>query len=172
MPYLLYLSWSRLQSKHVMIRVLNENGSARSSETLYAYSFMLYILLLPCSSLFDFFSFFVWQFSSITDKPKVYLMSIRWKSPFIEAIFERSSSSIDVIGTINIRLCQTASQSYPTFSPDSSSRFVSIESLSLIVKASIVTIRLSGAIRHSQPLYVLIRMLKALRLIVCFNCSP
>ena len=152
--------------------MLNENGSARSSDTSYAYSFVLYALLLSHSSLSDFFFLFVWQFSSITDKPKVYLMSIRRESPFIEAVFERSSSSIDVIGTINIRLCQTASQSYPAFSPDSSSRFISIESLSLIVKTSIVTIRLSSTVRHSQPLYVLIRMLKALRLIVCFNCSP
>ena len=69
-------------------------------------------------------------------------MSIRRKGPFIEAVFERSSSSVDVISTINIRLCQTASQSYLTFSPDSSSRLVSIESLSLIVKANIVMIRL------------------------------
>lgn len=152
--------------------MLNENGSARSSEILYAYSFVFYALLLPCSSLFDFFSFFVWQLSSIADKPEVYLMSIRRKSPFIEAVFERSSSSVDVISPINIRLCQTASQSYLTFSPDSSSRFVSKESLSLIIKANIVMIGLLNTVRHSRPLYVLIRMLKALRLIVCFNCSP
>ena len=139
-----------------MIRVLNENGSARSSETLYAYSFMLYTLLLPYSSLSDFFFLFVWHDSSITDKPEINLMPVRRKGPFIEAIFERSSSLVDIVSTLNIRLCQTASQSYLTFSPDSSSRFVSEESLSLIVEANIVMIGLLGTVWHSQPLYALV----------------
>ena len=79
-------------------------------------------------------------------------MSVRWKSPLIEAVFERGSSSVDVISILNIGLCQTASQSYLTFSPDSSSRFVSEESLSLIVEANIVMIGLLGTVRHSRPL--------------------
>ena len=123
---------------------------------MYAYSFMLYTLLLPYSSLFDFFSFFVWYLSSVPTKPEVYLMSIRRKSPFIETVFDRSSSSVNVISTLDIRLCQTTPQSYLTFSPDSSSRFISIESLSLIVKANIMVVRLLGTVRHSRPLYALV----------------
>ena len=69
-------------------------------------------------------------------------MSVGRKSPFIEAIFERSSSLVDIVSTLNIRLCKTPSQSYLTLSPDSSSGFVSIESLSLVVKANIVMIGL------------------------------
>ena len=73
-------------------------------------------------------------------------MSVGRKSPFIEAIFERSSGSVDVIDILSIRLCQTASQSYLTFSSDSSSRFVSEESLSLIVEGNIVMIGLLNTV--------------------------
>ena len=73
-------------------------------------------------------------------------MSVGWKSPFIEAIFKRSSSSVDVISILNIRIRQTASQSYLTFSPDSSSRFVPKESLSLIVETNIMMIGLLGTV--------------------------
>ena len=73
-------------------------------------------------------------------------MSIRRKSPFIEAVFERGSSSVDVISILDIRICQTASQSYLTFSPDSSSGFVSEESLSLIVEANIVMVGLLSTV--------------------------
>ena len=73
-------------------------------------------------------------------------MSIRRKSPLIEAIFERGSSSVDVISVLDVGVCQTASQSYLTFSPDSSSGFVSEESLSLIVETNIVMIGLLSTV--------------------------
>lgn len=73
-------------------------------------------------------------------------MAVRRKSPFIKAVFERGSSSVDVISILDIRICQAASQSYLTFSPDSSPRFVSIESLGLVVKTNVMVVWSLGTV--------------------------